>query len=218
MLLGPPDLQDAPPMTDAADHDDAAVEARWLAEQRADLEDYRRREGVEHGGVAETPDWCVAPYVATGWWAIAGDLPMDYLSPPSSRGMRAKRWPPSPNVGASWPHRCHTVSRPDDVDRPAWGLARAAPVARLPRRDAHRVGTRHALGSGRLPPYRASTATTGGVTRAKGELDTLSRRGTSNRRGRDCVRKVTAEHSTQKLADSTRFVGRTCPTKGGLMP
>lgn len=76
----------------SANYDDPKVEARWLAEQRENVERYLQREEVRHRGVAPRPDWFVAPYVSiwrieslkkpgvVGWWAVSGDLPTDYLS------------------------------------------------------------------------------------------------------------------------------------------
>lgn len=98
-------------MTSNTPHDDdPAVEARWLDEQRSVVEDYLKHERLQHGGVAELPDWFLAPYVsiwrvvspshppATGWWAISGDLPTDYRSSSEAKDARgamgafAERW------------------------------------------------------------------------------------------------------------------------------
>jgi hypothetical protein len=74
------------------DYDDPELEARWLVEQRGNVERYLEGQGVQHGGVAAEAAWFVAPYVSVwtvrsvatpspiGWWAISGDLPTDYLS------------------------------------------------------------------------------------------------------------------------------------------
>ena len=73
-------------------YDDPEVEARWLVEQRGNVQRYLGVQGVQHGGVAPQAAWFVAPDVsvwtvesvampgAIGWWAISGDLPTDYLS------------------------------------------------------------------------------------------------------------------------------------------
>jgi hypothetical protein len=73
-------------------YDDPKLEARWLTEQRDNVQRYMQDQGVQHRGVASTPEWFVAPYIsvwtvesmkkpgAIGWWVISGDLPTDYLS------------------------------------------------------------------------------------------------------------------------------------------
>jgi Domain of unknown function (DUF4826) len=67
-------------------------EAEWLREQRANVEEYLSREGMQHGGVAEEPAWTVELLVALwavrahepsgtiGWWVITGDVPTDLVS------------------------------------------------------------------------------------------------------------------------------------------
>jgi uncharacterized protein DUF4826 len=67
-------------------------DAAFLVEARAEVLAYLERHGVKHGGVPEEPAWYLAPYVSlwpvrsgrfpasTGWFAIAGDLPTDYVS------------------------------------------------------------------------------------------------------------------------------------------
>jgi hypothetical protein len=92
------------------DYDVPEIEARWLVEQRGNVQRYLDDEGVRHLGVASEPAWFVAPYVsvwtvqsiakpgAINWWAISGDLPTDYLSshdatdPRSALAEFAKRW------------------------------------------------------------------------------------------------------------------------------
>jgi len=76
----------------APDYDDPAVEERWCAERRIDVEAYLAREGVEHGEIGEWAAWQVAPHVSVwaieskrrpgwvGWWVVCGDLPTDYAS------------------------------------------------------------------------------------------------------------------------------------------
>lgn len=71
---------------------DVAAEEAWVAEQRNTVANYLQREGVQHGAVGEWPAWHLQPFVAilaiesyvapgrTGWWAISGDCPTDYLS------------------------------------------------------------------------------------------------------------------------------------------
>lgn len=72
--------------------DDPAVDEHWCEERRAEVTAYLQREGVEHGGVGESPAWHVAPHVSVwaieskkrpdwvGWWVICGDLPTDYIA------------------------------------------------------------------------------------------------------------------------------------------
>jgi hypothetical protein len=74
------------------DCDDPEINARWCAECRAEVAGYLQREGLMHGEIGRSPAWHVAPYVSVwavesratpssiGWWAIAGDLPNDYVS------------------------------------------------------------------------------------------------------------------------------------------
>jgi len=64
----------------------------WCAQRRTDVVDYLRRQGLHHGEVGEWPAWHVDPIVSiwavesaarpgwVGWWAIAGDLPTDYVT------------------------------------------------------------------------------------------------------------------------------------------
>lgn len=64
----------------------------WIAGQRQVVVSYLERQSVNHRGVAAEPEWHVAPYVAiwriasyaapgrTGWWAVSGDVPTDYIS------------------------------------------------------------------------------------------------------------------------------------------
>ena len=74
------------------DYDDPVIEERWCFEQRENVADYLRRQGVNHSRIGEWPAWHVAPYVSIwaieslarpesiGWWVISGDLPTDYIS------------------------------------------------------------------------------------------------------------------------------------------
>lgn len=74
------------------DEDDPRKESEWISKRRTDVLGYLRREGVRHGGLPLKPDWFVAPYISiwrvlslkapgrTGWWAICGDVPTDYIS------------------------------------------------------------------------------------------------------------------------------------------
>jgi hypothetical protein len=67
-------------------------ENQWVASQRKGVEEYLKRERVQHLGVGEYPAFLVRPYLAVwavqskrapgwvGWWAISGDLPTDYVS------------------------------------------------------------------------------------------------------------------------------------------
>lgn len=69
-----------------------ANEDAWVDSQRALVEDYLQREGVDHLGVGEYPAFHIYPHAAVwavqsksspgwvGWWAISGDVPTDYIS------------------------------------------------------------------------------------------------------------------------------------------
>ena len=82
------------------DHDEPRKDSEWISKRRAELLGYLRREGVRHGGLPLKPDWFVAPYLsiwrvlslkapgATGWWAICGDVPTDYISSSEARDAR----------------------------------------------------------------------------------------------------------------------------------
>jgi hypothetical protein len=68
------------------------AEQAFLQDARKRISEYLAREGVPHGGVPEEPEWFVHPVVAVwavasgrvqgsvGWFAVAGDLPTDYVS------------------------------------------------------------------------------------------------------------------------------------------
>lgn len=68
----------------------------WLAQERQKVLDYLETEGCRHAGVADWPTFHVEFLLAlwsvqsirhtgrTGWWAISGDVPIDYMS--SSEG------------------------------------------------------------------------------------------------------------------------------------
>ena len=70
-------------------YDDPKIKAQWIAERRADLEEYLKHEVVTHGKIGEVPAWYIAPYVSiwgiennkspgkVEWWAISGDMPND---------------------------------------------------------------------------------------------------------------------------------------------
>jgi hypothetical protein len=86
------------------------AEQEFLQETRKRVVEYLNREGVPHGGVAKEPQWFVHPSVAIwaigsgrvpgaiGWFAIAGDLPTDYISSAETADAReavrkfAQRW------------------------------------------------------------------------------------------------------------------------------
>lgn len=105
----PPGLDWGEPMEDN-DSGLTASDVPWLHEQRARVLQYLEEEGVRHGGVGCAPAWCLAPILAvwriesldvpgrTGWWAISGDCPTDYLSGQEAREPReavaafARRW------------------------------------------------------------------------------------------------------------------------------
>lgn len=92
------------------DYDDPVLEARWLAEQRANVQRYLEGESVLHGNISPEPEWFLAPYISLwtveslktpgspGWWAISGDLPTDYLRAADAATARgalrefAQRW------------------------------------------------------------------------------------------------------------------------------
>lgn len=95
---------------DGRDDEVDADEERWCAEQREVVVRYLRAQGMTDPLVGEWPAWHVDPYVGiwavesvvrpgwVGWWAIAGDLPTDYVTVGEVRhprqGMRdiAARW------------------------------------------------------------------------------------------------------------------------------
>ncbi len=102
------------------EYDDPEVERLWCDDQRRQVTEYLRAQGVEHGRVGDWPAWHVAPYVSIwaieslvrpewiGWWVICGDLPSDYISaadiePPQHprKALRAiaERWL---NAVAAW--------------------------------------------------------------------------------------------------------------------
>jgi hypothetical protein len=86
------------------------AEDEFLRETRRRVVEYLTREGVPHGGVAKEPQWFLHPSVsvwavrsgrvegAIGWFAIAGDLPTDYISTADTADAReavrkfAQRW------------------------------------------------------------------------------------------------------------------------------
>ena len=67
-------------------------EEQWIADERLKVAEYLEIQGCKHAGIAEWPVFFIEPYVAlwaiqstkhvgrTGWWAISGDLPTDYMS------------------------------------------------------------------------------------------------------------------------------------------
>ncbi len=87
--------------TPTPDLNEPNIEEQWCAARRADVLDYLAREHVSHGQVGDWPAWHVAPYVSiwaiesqarpdwVGWWAIAGDLPTDYISSHDIKDPRA---------------------------------------------------------------------------------------------------------------------------------
>jgi len=76
-------------------------EERWCAEQRRLIGERLASERVVHGEIADGPEWYVAGVVGiwavqdytepqyVGWWAIAGDLPVDYVSAQENDDPRA---------------------------------------------------------------------------------------------------------------------------------
>lgn len=67
-------------------------EEQWIADERLKVAEYLEIQGCRHAGIAEWPVFFIEPYVAlwaiqstkhvgrTGWWAISGDVPTDYMS------------------------------------------------------------------------------------------------------------------------------------------
>ena len=67
-------------------------ERAWCRAQREAVGEYLQSEGIEHGGIGESPVCHVAPHFAVwevesplrpdwvGWWVIAGNLPTDHIS------------------------------------------------------------------------------------------------------------------------------------------
>lgn len=74
-------------MTSATDEEDD-----WIAKERRRVAAYFDQRGYPHGAIGEYPAWHVFPVIAVwaiesqsapgsvGWWAISGDLPVDYCS------------------------------------------------------------------------------------------------------------------------------------------
>jgi hypothetical protein len=74
------------------DYDEPKEEERWCEECRAVAVRYFKETGVAHGEIGEWPACHLAPYISiwaieskkapgwVGWWAIAGDIPTDYIS------------------------------------------------------------------------------------------------------------------------------------------
>jgi hypothetical protein len=118
------------------DYDDPKLEAQWLTEQRDNVQQYLKDQGVQHRGVASEPEWFVAPYVSVwaiksierlgeiGWWAVSGDLPTDYLSGHDATDARtalaafAKRWREvSSYMLRGEAHPTIKIGRPDDCQK-----------------------------------------------------------------------------------------------------
>ena len=82
------------------DYDDPIIESKWIAQQHKIILEYLESQKIKHRGVPDQPDWFLAPYVSIwrvmsmkyegsiGWWAIAGDLPTDYISSTDARDVR----------------------------------------------------------------------------------------------------------------------------------
>jgi hypothetical protein len=70
----------------------ADEEGAWIIEERRRVAAYFDQRGYPHGTIGEYPAWHVFPVIAVwaveslsapgsvGWWAISGDLPVDYCS------------------------------------------------------------------------------------------------------------------------------------------
>ncbi|GEP46375.1 DUF4826 family protein [Brevifollis gellanilyticus] len=71
-------------------------ESAWITAERGKVIAYLAQQGCQHGGVGQWPalhlDQCFAIWAVqslkaegrTGWWAISGDLPTDYMSASST--------------------------------------------------------------------------------------------------------------------------------------
>jgi hypothetical protein len=79
---------------------DEHTEREFLSRARSQVLEYLQHSGVTHGGVPENPDWHLSPKISVwpvmssrgawpGWFAIAGDLPTDYVSSDIARDARA---------------------------------------------------------------------------------------------------------------------------------
>lgn len=81
-----------PPGADDEDEERGARLRAWLSEGRAAVQGSLARGKVAHGGVSAAPVWAAAPMLAlwavrgagagarVGWWAVAGDVPTDYVA------------------------------------------------------------------------------------------------------------------------------------------
>ena len=92
------------------DYDDPEVEEQWCQSMREKVMAYLAAEGLGQAAVGEWPAWHIAPYASiwaieslkrpnfVGWWAVAGDIPCDYISAQDASGPRqamraiASRW------------------------------------------------------------------------------------------------------------------------------
>jgi hypothetical protein len=155
-------------------------EDTWIASQRKVVQEYLERERVEHLGVGEYPAFHVYPYVAVwavqskkapnwvGWWAISGDLPMDYVSrgkiahPREALRAFAHRWRemsdfmlrgeehPDVKIGTpdQWPELGELLQRRAQIlqsyadDDDIWEEELAEPCASPNRRPARQRATR----------------------------------------------------------------------------
>ncbi|WP_232492670.1 DUF4826 family protein [Novosphingobium kaempferiae] len=86
------------------------AEQNWCAEQRESVVSYLVRQGIDAPNVGAWPAWHIAPLIAVwavesksrpewvGWWAISGDVPIDYTTCREGRHPRqalhdiGKRW------------------------------------------------------------------------------------------------------------------------------
>lgn len=115
------------------DQFDEASEEAWVTEQRSNVADYLRREGVEHGEIGEWPAWHVQPCLAIfavesllfprrmGWWVISGDCPTDCVTfsdttdhPREAMRYFARQWADvAAHMLRGEPHPGMTIGTPD---------------------------------------------------------------------------------------------------------
>lgn len=102
---------------DRANQSDTELEEHWCDEQHQLVVSYLRKQGIADPNVGQWPAWHIFPVIAVwaveskarpnsvGWWAISGDLPIDYTSCGDERHPRqalrdiGERWC---KAAASW--------------------------------------------------------------------------------------------------------------------
>lgn len=114
--------------------DELRAEEAWCVAERARVTQYLAVQRVVHGAIGDWPAWHVTPHVAIwavesvarpgwiGWWAISGDVPLDYISAadiPAPQHPRkairaiASRWRESAETSLRAPSTEHTPLTPD---------------------------------------------------------------------------------------------------------